>query len=95
MDKKLKNKLLKDRRVIEEIRRHLWVESEKAGCDIGFEKAAEDWLNRFSKAWMQYHMPDELTRRPKAASSKEPVSAIEDADEDAAARKRRAKSYVK
>jgi len=68
MDKKLKNKLLKDRRVIEEIRRHLWVESEKAGCDIGFKKAAEDWLNRFSKAWMQYHMPNYKTTIKKKSS---------------------------
>ena len=49
--------LLKDRRVVEEINRHLWIESEKAGYDIGFDKAASDWLEHFSKAWMQYHMP--------------------------------------
>ena len=36
--------LLKNRKVVEEINRHLWIESEKAGYDIGFEKAAEDWL---------------------------------------------------
>ena len=36
--------LLKDRRVVEEINRHLWIESEKAGYDIGFDKAASDWL---------------------------------------------------
>jgi len=57
MDDKLKNKLLNDRRVVEEIKRHLWVESEKAGHDIGYDTAAEDWFNRFSKAWMDYHMP--------------------------------------
>lgn len=50
--------LLKDRRVVEEINRHLWIESEKAGADIGFEKATEDWLKRFSKSWMDYHMPN-------------------------------------
>jgi hypothetical protein len=47
--------LLKDRRVIEEINRHLWIESEKAGYDIGFEKAAEDWLKRFSGEWIKYN----------------------------------------
>ena len=52
-----KKKLLADRRVVEEINRHLWIESEKAGRDIGFENAAEDWLKHFSKAWMDYHMP--------------------------------------
>jgi hypothetical protein len=50
-------KLLKDKRVIEEINRHRWIESEKAGRDIGFETAATEWLEKFSKAWMQYHMP--------------------------------------
>jgi len=49
--------LLKDKRVIEEINRHLWIESERAGYDIGFDNAAVDWLERFSKAWMTYHMP--------------------------------------
>ena len=49
--------LLKDQRVVQEIQRHLWIESEKAGTDIGFEKASQDWLNHFSKAWMEYHLP--------------------------------------
>lgn len=57
-EKKLNSeKLLKDRRIVEEINRHLWIESEKAGEDITFEAAAEDWLQNFSKAWMQYHTP--------------------------------------
>jgi hypothetical protein len=55
---KLKNAhLLKDRKVVEEINRHLWIESEKAGHDIGFDQAAADWLKNFSKAWMDYHVP--------------------------------------
>lgn len=59
MDQKLKQKLLKNRKVVDEIKRHLWVESERVGHDIGYESAAEDWLKKFSKAWMQYHMPDQ------------------------------------
>lgn len=50
-------KLLKNKEVVREIERHLWIESERAGQDIGFEKAAEDWLKNFSKAWMEYHLP--------------------------------------
>ena len=50
-------KLLQDKRVVEEIHRHLWIESEKVGHDIGFDRAAEDWLKKFSKAWMDYHLP--------------------------------------
>ncbi len=50
-------KLLKDKRVLEEISRHQWIESEKAGYDIGFEKASSEWLTSFSKAWIGYHLP--------------------------------------
>lgn len=71
----LEEKLLKDRRVISEIQRHLWLESEKIGRDIGFDQAKEDWLKRFSKAWMGYHMPKrKLTTKsilpPQEKSSK-------------------------
>jgi hypothetical protein len=43
--------LLKDERVIKEIERHKWLESEKAKKDIGFDQAAKDWLNRYSDSW--------------------------------------------
>jgi len=59
-------KLLKNKKVIEEINRHRWIESEKAGHDIGFETASSQWLEAFSKAWMQYHMPD---RNPPVGKS--------------------------
>ena len=62
--------LLKDRKVVEEIHRHLWLESEKAGFDIGFEKAAQDWLEKFSKAWMHYHLPKKKTNSSKSSLSK-------------------------
>ncbi|MDP2654041.1 MAG: DUF4032 domain-containing protein [Candidatus Omnitrophota bacterium] len=45
--------LLKDQRVVNEINRHKWFESEKLGYDIGFDKAAEDWIKRFSKDWLK------------------------------------------
>ena len=35
----------------EEILRHKWIESEKAGHDIGFEKALLDWVLRYRSAW--------------------------------------------
>lgn len=57
MSEVMKDQLLKNKRVLEEISRHQWIESEKIGQDIGFEKAAQDWLTSFSKAWMDYHMP--------------------------------------
>ncbi|MCA9400498.1 MAG: hypothetical protein KC713_02650 [Candidatus Omnitrophica bacterium] len=55
--------LLKDKEVIAEINRHLWIESEKSGRDIGFDQAAQDWLERFSHAWMEYHPPKKNNRR--------------------------------
>jgi len=35
----------------EEILRHKWIESEKAGYDIGFEKALLDWILYHRSAW--------------------------------------------
>lgn len=57
MNETERKKLLSNKQAVEEIQRHRWIESEKAGCDVGFDKAVEDWLARFSKAWMEYHMP--------------------------------------
>ncbi|NJL19478.1 MAG: hypothetical protein HC901_04330 [Bdellovibrionaceae bacterium] len=35
----------------EEILKHKWIESEKAGYDIGFEKALLDWAVRHRSDW--------------------------------------------
>ncbi|MGF1678152.1 MAG: hypothetical protein ACFCUX_03040, partial [Candidatus Methylacidiphilales bacterium] len=35
----------------EEILRHKWIESEKAGYDIGFEKALLDWIVQHRSRW--------------------------------------------
>ena len=48
-------KLLRNKKVIEEINRHKWLESEIAGYDIGFQAATEDWLKRHAAAWVAYH----------------------------------------
>ena len=37
----------------EEILRHKWIESEKLGQDIGFERALVDWITRHRSAWNQ------------------------------------------
>ena len=37
----------------EEIMRHKWFESEKAGHDVGFEKALLDWLVKYRATWRQ------------------------------------------
>ncbi len=35
----------------EEILRHKWLESEKAGYDIGFEQALTDWIVKHRSKW--------------------------------------------
>jgi len=35
----------------EEILRHKWIESEKVGYDIGFEKALLDWIVQHRAEW--------------------------------------------
>ena len=35
----------------EEILKHKWIESEKVGADIGFEKALLDWIVKYRSSW--------------------------------------------
>ncbi|PYJ05769.1 MAG: hypothetical protein DME25_07865 [Verrucomicrobia bacterium] len=35
----------------EEILKHKWIESEKAGRDIGFERALTDWIIKHRSQW--------------------------------------------
>ena len=35
----------------EEILRHKWLESEKAGYDLGFERALMDWIRNHRDKW--------------------------------------------
>ena len=37
----------------EEILRHKWIESEKAGYDIGFERALIDWVVKYRSTWRE------------------------------------------
>jgi len=49
---------LRDPRAIFEIRKHQWIESEKAGREIGFGTAAIDWITKYGKAWEKAHAMD-------------------------------------
>ena len=51
--------LLHDKRVTEEINKHLWIESQKLGYSIGTERATEEWLKLYAIGWMRYNMPEE------------------------------------
>jgi hypothetical protein len=35
----------------EEIMKHKWIESQKAGHDIGFERALTDWIIKHRSKW--------------------------------------------
>lgn len=44
----------------EEILKHKWIESEKAGYDIGFERALTDWIVNHRAKWRRNrHQPGE------------------------------------
>jgi hypothetical protein len=49
------SELLKDQDILNEINRYKWLESEKAGADIGFERAAKEWINAYSKQYFAQH----------------------------------------
>lgn len=38
----------------EEILRHKWIESEKVGYDIGFERALLDWIVKHRSNWRKH-----------------------------------------
>jgi hypothetical protein len=38
----------------DEILKHKWIESEKAGYDIGFERALADWIINHRAAWRRW-----------------------------------------
>jgi hypothetical protein len=50
----------------EEILKHKWIESEKAGADIGFEKALTDWILKYRSSWRSKRMK-ESRPQPTAA----------------------------
>ncbi len=43
----------------EEILRHKWIESEKIGRDIGFERALLDWIIKYRAGWRAQRQRDQ------------------------------------
>ena len=60
--------LLKNKQVIEEINKHLWIESQKVGYSIGIERATDEWLQLYAEGWMKYHMPQKFEEMRKKKS---------------------------
>lgn len=46
-----------------EILRHKWIESEKAGRDIGFEKALLDWVMKYRSNWRDRRRKEARTEK--------------------------------
>lgn len=42
--------------VMQEILDYKWLESEKAGSDIGLSKAAREWISKYYDTWFQYNV---------------------------------------
>ena len=42
--------------VATEIKKHKWIESEKAGKDIGWDAAYSDWLDKHFPNWKKYQL---------------------------------------
>ena len=51
----------------EEILKHKWIESEKAGTDIGFEKALLDWIVKHRSNWREKRLKENRAE-PKVTS---------------------------
>ncbi|MGD0061073.1 MAG: hypothetical protein ABSD58_16795 [Verrucomicrobiia bacterium] len=53
----------------EEILRHKWLESEKAGRDIGVLAAAYDWRLKYYRYWREYHVSGVPASQSQARSA--------------------------
>jgi hypothetical protein len=49
----------------DEILRHKWLESEKAGYDIGFERALTDWILKHRSKWRRWRAQQREGREEK------------------------------
>ncbi|MEI7998288.1 MAG: hypothetical protein WCH62_02110, partial [Candidatus Omnitrophota bacterium] len=52
---KVQKDLLGNSEVIQEIDKYKWCESEKAGHDVGFEWASQEWLKLHAEQWIKDH----------------------------------------
>ncbi len=59
----------------EEILRHKWIESEKLGQDIGFEKALLDWIVKHRAGWRALRQTRPTSSGGYANGQQRPVQA--------------------
>ena len=58
----------------EEILRHKWLESERLGYDIGFERALLDWIRKHRDGW-RAHRRALLQQQQAEAAARSPAGA--------------------
>ena len=52
----------------EEILKHKWLESERLGYDIGFERALLDWIRKHRESWRAARRQHQAQGAPQSAS---------------------------
>jgi len=62
--------LLNDKKVIEEINKHLWIESQKSGYSIGIERATDEWLRLYADSWLKYNHPKKYSQHKNKKKKK-------------------------
>jgi hypothetical protein len=60
-------RLLDDERVVAEIERYKWIESERVGKDIGKERAAWEWIRAYGHIWLKIHKSAEYQKMTEGA----------------------------
>jgi hypothetical protein len=53
----------------EEIKKYKWIESEKAGRDIGWERATREWMQKYFPQWKDYRWKRAIAEALDAESS--------------------------
>ena len=53
----------------EEILKHKWIESERLGYDIGFERALLDWIRKHRESWRAARRQQQPGQTPAGQSS--------------------------
>jgi ERCC4-related helicase len=53
---------------LEEIKKYKWIESEKAGKDIGMERATREWMAKHFPEWKRYRWMQVVNEAMRADS---------------------------
>ncbi len=59
----------------EEILKHKWLESERLGYDIGFERALLDWIRKHRESWRAARRQSQQQQNAQNSGSTAPFTA--------------------